>query len=76
MDVFRLLDGLSLMLVVKVLVVTLLGVYTIFALLMMRQIVAMTRAVQMQDDYLIRGLGGLHFIFACIVLVIALLVGT
>lgn len=75
MDIFALLDGFSFMLLVKILVVTLLGVYAVFALLMMRQIVAMTKAVQMQDDYLIRGLGGLHFIFASVVLVLALLVG-
>ena len=75
MDIFALLDGFSFMLLVKILVVILLGVYAVFALLMMRQIVAMTKAVQMQDDYLIRGLGGLHFIFASVVLVLSLLVG-
>lgn len=67
MDVFVLLDSFSMALVVKFLLVILLSVYVIFALLMMRQINAMTKAVQMQDDYIIRGLGTLHFGFAIVV---------
>lgn len=67
------LDGFSLMLFVKFLLVTLLSVYAIFALLMMKQINAMTKAVQMQDDYIIRGLGALHFGFAVIVWILSLL---
>lgn len=76
MDLFVLLDSLSLMLVVKVMLVVLLGVYAVFALLMMRQIAAMTKAVKMQDDFIIRMLGTLHFVFAAIVFVIALFAST
>ncbi len=70
------LDGLSILLFVKFLLVTLLTVYAIFALLMMRQISAMTKAVQMQDDYIIRGLGTLHFGFAVVVWILSLLPAT
>lgn len=73
METFAFLDGFSLMLFVKFLLVTLLSVYAIFALLMMKQINAMTKAVQMQDDYIIRGLGALHFGFAVIVWILSLL---
>lgn len=75
MDIFALFDAFSLVLLVRILIITLLIVYTVFALLMMRQISAMTKAVQMQDDFLIRGLGVMHFVFAVVVLVLALLVG-
>lgn len=73
MDSLALLDGFSLMWFVKFLLVSLLTVYAVFALLMMKQISAMTKAVQMQDDYIIRGLGALHFGFAVIVLILSLL---
>jgi hypothetical protein len=73
MDVFVLLDGFSFMLFVKMLVVLLITVYLAFALLMMRQISAMTKAVQMQDDYIIRGLGIMHFGFALLVWILAIL---
>ena len=66
-------EGITLLLVVKVLIVILLGVYSVFALLMMRQIAAMTKAVTMRDDYIIRLLGVIHFIFAILVLVIAII---
>lgn len=72
MDPTALLGGFSLMLVVKSLLVILLSVYGVFALLMMRQITAMTKAVMMQDDYIIRGLGVLHFGFAVIVWLLSL----
>ena len=75
MDIFAFLDAFSLVLLVRVLIIILLIVYSVFALLMMRQISAMTKAVQMQDDFLIRGLGVMHFVFAVVVLVLALLVG-
>lgn len=73
MEVLAFLDNFSLMTLVKFLLVTLLTVYAIFALLMMKQISAMTKAVQMQDDYIIRGLGVLHFGFAVIVWILSLL---
>ncbi len=62
------------LLVTKILLVVLLSVYGLFAMLMMRQIVAMTKAVQMQDDYIIRGLGILHFGFALVVWLMAVLI--
>ena len=75
MDIFAFLDAFSLVLLVRVLIIILLIVYSVFALLMMRQISAMTKAVQMQDDFLIRGLGVMHFVFAVVVLGLALMVG-
>lgn len=71
MDALLFMDSLNLMTLVKFLIVTLLTVYTVFALLMMRQITAMTKAVQMQDDYIIRGLGALHFGFAVVVWILS-----
>ncbi|GAB4026391.1 MAG: hypothetical protein Fur0011_1960 [Candidatus Microgenomates bacterium] len=73
MEFLLFLDGSSLMLFVRFLLITLLSVYAIFALLMMKQINAMTKAVQMQDDYIIRGLGALHFGFAVVVWLLSLL---
>jgi hypothetical protein len=54
--------------------VTLLTVYTVFALLMMRQVSAMTKAVAMKDDYIIRVLGVLNFGFAIFVLLMAVFI--
>ena len=76
MEVLTLLDSFTLMTFVKFLLVTLLTVYAIFALLMMKQISAMTKAVQMPDDYIIRGLGALHFGFAVVVWMLSLLPAT
>jgi len=70
------LESLTFLLFVKVLVVILLFVYLVFAMLMMRQIVAMTRAVAMQDDFIIRIIGILHFVMALIVWVISLFLQT
>lgn len=67
-------EWINLLLIVKGMLVILLSVYTLFAYLMMRQIKAMTKAVQMQDDYIIRALGMIHFGFALVVLVISLVV--
>lgn len=70
--VLVLLESITLLSVVKFLVVLLLLVYGVFALLMMKQVSAMTRAVTMRDDFVIRILGILHFGFAVLTLVIAL----
>ncbi|TXH05031.1 MAG: hypothetical protein E6R05_02415 [Candidatus Moraniibacteriota bacterium] len=75
MEILTFLDSFTLLTFVKFLLVTLLTVYAIFALLMMKQISAMTKAVQMQDDYIIRGLGMLHFGFSVVVLLLSLGVG-
>lgn len=65
-------EGITLLSVVKFLMVTLLIVYTTFALLMMRQISAMTKAVTIRDDFVIRLMGTIHFVFAILVLIISL----
>lgn len=66
----------TILLIVKVMLATLLFVYVVFAMLMMRQIVAMTRAVAMQDDFIIRIIGILHFVMALIVWIISLFLQT
>ncbi len=71
MNILAFLESITLLSIVKVLVIVLLIVYDIFAYLMMKQIGAMTRAVTMRDDYVIRMLGIAHFIFAILVMVIA-----
>ena len=60
--------------IVKLLLVLLLLVYTVFALLMMKQVSAMTKAVTMKDDLIIRVLGMLNFVFALFVLVVAIFI--
>lgn len=74
MDAITLVQSITLLSVVKVLVVVLLVVYLAFAYLMMRQIGSMTRAVNLKDDYVISVLGVGHFIFAALVLFIAIIV--
>ncbi len=74
MDVITIAQSITLLGIFKVMLVVLLIVYTIFALLMMKQVGAMTRAVTMKDDAVIRVLGLVHFIFALLVLVMALLI--
>lgn len=73
MDVFEILNTFNVMLFVKLLLVVLLTVYLAFAYLMMKKIATMTKAVQMQDDYIIRGLGMFHFGFALFVWIMAAL---
>lgn len=74
MDLMILFQSITILLVVKVLVVILLVVYMIFAGLMMLQIRAMTKAITMKDDYVIRGLGVLHFGFAVLVFLISVFI--
>ena len=74
MDVITIAQSITLLGIFKVMLVVLLIVYTIFALFMMKQVGAMTRAVTMKDDAVIRVLGLVHFIFALLVLVMALLI--
>lgn len=64
MDILTLIQSITFLSVVKFLIVTLLLVYSLFALLMMRQVSAMTKAVTMRDDFVIRLLGILNFCFA------------
>lgn len=72
MNIFTVLESITLLSIVKLLIVTLMVVYSIFAFLMMQQIGAMTRAVSMRDDFAIRILGIIHFAFALLVMVIAI----
>lgn len=72
----EILGSITLLLIVKVMLVILLFVYVVFAMLMMRQIAAMTKAVTMQDDYVIRVVGGLHFLMALAVWIVSLFLAT
>lgn len=74
MDPITLVQSITYLSVVKFLMVTLLLVYSVFALLMMKQVGAMTKAVTMRDDYVIRILGILNFGFAIVVLLMAVFV--
>lgn len=64
----------TILLIFKVLIILLLLVYMVFAGLMMMQIKAMTKAITMKDDYIIRGLGILNFGFAILVLLMAIFI--
>jgi hypothetical protein len=74
MDPILILESITLLSITKVLIVILLLVYVIFALLMMKQVSAMTKAVTMKDDFVIRILGVLNFVFAVLVFLIALFI--
>lgn len=74
MDPIQVLQSITLLGVVKVLLIVLLGVYSLFAGLMMKQITAMTRAVTMKDDFIVRVVGGLHFGLALLILLLAIIV--
>lgn len=74
MEIFDLIQPITMLSIVKFLIVTLLGVYAVFALLMMKQVSAMTKAVQMSDDYVIRILGIVNLGFALLVFIISLLI--
>lgn len=74
MDTIGVIQAITYLDVVKFLIVTLLLVYAIFALLMMRQVSAMTKAVTMRDDFVIRILGILNFCFAILMCAIAIFI--
>ncbi len=74
MNILSFLDSITLLLVIKVLTIILLIVYNVFAFLMMKQIGSMTRAVSMKDDFVIRMIGIAHFIFAILVLLMAVII--
>lgn len=69
-----LLESITLLGVVKWLVLLLLAVYNVFAYLMMRQTGAMTRAITMRDDYVVRVLSAAHFTASVLVLLLAILI--
>lgn len=72
MEIIAFFNSITLLSVVKLLMVLLLIVYTIFAYLMMIQAKAMTKAIVMRDDYVIRILAVAHLVMAGLVLFIAL----
>lgn len=72
MDILSIIQSITYLGIVKFLLVTLIAVYAVFALLMMKQVGAMTKAVTMRDDFVIRILGILNFAFAIIVLLFAI----
>ncbi len=74
MDIITVVQSITFLGVVKFLVVLLLLVYAVFALLMMKQVGAMTKAVTMRDDFVIRILGILNFGFAILVLLMAVFI--
>lgn len=74
MDFLGIVQAITFLDIVKFLIVTLLLVYSIFALLMMRQVAAMTKAVTMRDDFVIRLLGILNFGFAIVVLLLSIFI--
>ena len=74
MDIITVVQSITYLKIVKFLLVTLLLVYSVFALLMMKQVGAMTKAVTMRDDFVIRLLGVLNFAFAIIVLLMAVFI--
>jgi hypothetical protein len=74
MDLLPIIQSITVLSVVKFLIVTLLLVYSIFAMLMMRQVAAMTKAVTMRDDFVIRLLGILNFVFAIVVLLLSIFI--
>lgn len=68
------LDNLSVLSFVKVFFIVGLGLYAFFAYLMLRQVGVMSRAVEMQDEYIVKIIGIAHFLLAVFILLIALLV--
>ncbi len=72
--ILSLIEGFTILTLVKALVVILLGVYTIFAGLIMTQIGAMTRAVVIKDGFIMKILGLIHFLFALLVLLLAIFI--
>ena len=74
MELMSVVQNITYLGVVKFLMVTLLLVYTVFSLLMMKQVSSMTKAVTMRDDFLIRILGFLNFGFAVLVLLMGLFI--
>lgn len=70
----NLVEGFTLLSLVKLLVVLLLLVYTVFSGLMTTQIASMNKAVKIKDGFVIKVLGYLHLIFATIVLLLAVFI--
>lgn len=74
MDLIGALQSITILFVVKVMLIMLLGVYAVFAGLMMRQISAMVKAVTIRDEFIIRALGIGHFVFAIIMFLLTIII--
>ena len=73
-NALAIIDGFTILTLVKVLLVVLLGVYAIFAGLMVSQIGGMTRAVVIKDGFIMKMLGVIHFVFAILILLGAIFI--
>lgn len=73
-NLFIAMESVTLLMIWKLLIILLLGVYMVFAGLMAKQIGSMIRAVTIKDDFVIRILGTGHFVFAVLVFLIAILI--
>lgn len=67
-------DGFTIFTLVKILLVILLGIYSIVAGLMVTQIRSMNRAIVIKDGFIMKILGWLHFGFAILVLLMAVFI--
>ena len=67
-------EGLSVWFFVKIGALILLGLYLIFALVMVRQVKLMTDTLQLGSEGFVRGLAFLHLIFAILVLLSAIII--
>lgn len=74
MEIITLAESISILSIFKVLIITLLVVYAMFAVLMLIQVGSMTRAVNLKDDYLMKLLSVGHLVFALLVLIISIVV--
>lgn len=74
MDLLTIIQSITFLGIFKLLLVILLLVYVVFALLMMKQVSAMTKAIAMRDDFFIRVLGVLNFCFAIFVFLLAVII--
>ncbi|MFH2019070.1 MAG: DUF5657 family protein [bacterium] len=73
-EIISIFESITVLAIVKLMIVILLLVYNVFAYLMMRQTRAMNKAVEIGDGFIIRILGISHFIFAVLVLLVAVIV--
>lgn len=73
-DLIFLIEGITLAGVLKLLLIVGLLVYGAFAFLMMRQIIAIDRAIQTRDGFIMRFFGVANFTAVIIVLIIAIII--
>lgn len=73
-QVFSFFEGFSPLILVKLLLIAGVIVYSMFALLMSRQINLMGRAISMKDDFVVQIIGIAHLVYTLLVLLIVILV--